>query len=143
MGQLSPWATTTEPAHPAGAQQQEKPPQWEACMPQLEVSPHLSPLEKAHEQQQRPSLPGVGGGGSHTKRKHSQKLNIICVSSTFKGMHLLCEDGAVSLKGSEADRRQQAALLHSQGSLPGKHTPSRKFFLPVGSGSPRESCGVS
>ena len=78
-----------------------------------------------------------------TPNENTQKLNIICVSSTFKGMHLLCEDGTVSLKGSEANRRQQAALLHSQGSPSGKHTPSRKFFLPVGSGSPRESCGVS
>ena len=43
----SPWTTTTEAHLPtACAPQQEKPPQWEACTPQL---------EKARMQQQRPS----------------------------------------------------------------------------------------
>ena len=45
--QLSPFTTTTKACTPrAGAQQQEKPPQWEA---------HTSQLEKAHIKQQRPS----------------------------------------------------------------------------------------
>ena len=34
---------------------QEKPPQWEACAPQLESSPHSPQLEKACAQQWRPS----------------------------------------------------------------------------------------
>ena len=40
---LSPRATATE----AHAPQQEKPPQWEACSPQLERSPHLLQGEKS------------------------------------------------------------------------------------------------
>ena len=39
----------------ACALQQEKPSQWEACAPQLESSPYLVQLEKAHMQEQRPS----------------------------------------------------------------------------------------
>ena len=47
VGQLSPWATTTETCRPrAGALQKEKPPQWEACTPRL---------EKAQAQQWRAS----------------------------------------------------------------------------------------
>ena len=49
------WAcsvTTTEAHVPrAHALQQEKPPQWEACTPQLENSLYLTQLEKAHMQQ--------------------------------------------------------------------------------------------
>ena len=45
-----------KPVHPrACALQQEKPPQWEACSPQLKSSPRLLQLEKALEQQWRPS----------------------------------------------------------------------------------------
>ena len=40
----------------AFALQQEKPPQWEACAPELEGRPHPPQLEKAWEQQQRPSV---------------------------------------------------------------------------------------
>ena len=39
----------------AQAPQQEKPLLWEACAPQLESSPCLPSLEKANEQQRRPS----------------------------------------------------------------------------------------
>ena len=53
--QLSPCTTTTEaqvtPVHPP---QQEKPPQWAACVQQLESSPCLLQLEKAHTQQWKP-----------------------------------------------------------------------------------------
>ena len=53
---LSPHATTTEAHAPrACALQQEKPPQCEACAPQLESSPHSLQLEKARMQQRRPS----------------------------------------------------------------------------------------
>ena len=46
--QLSPCATTAEARAPrAGAPQQEKPPQREACAPQLESSSWSLPLEKA------------------------------------------------------------------------------------------------
>ena len=54
--QLSPWATTTEPArHRACALQEEKPSQWEAWTLKLESSPPLPQLEKAQEQRQRPT----------------------------------------------------------------------------------------
>ena len=42
LGQLGPWATPTE------TMLQEKPPEWEARTPQLEISPRLSWLEKAY-----------------------------------------------------------------------------------------------
>jgi len=43
----------------ACALQQEKPSQWEACAPQLESSPYLVQLEKAHMQKQRPAQPKI------------------------------------------------------------------------------------
>ena len=53
--------------HPrAHALQQKKPPQWEACTPQLESIPHLLQLEKALIQQQRPRT---------TKNKSMNKNN--------------------------------------------------------------------
>ena len=56
VGQLSPRATTTEPAHPrAHALQQEKPPPREARTAQLRSGPRSAQLEKAHGQQWRPS----------------------------------------------------------------------------------------
>ena len=70
MKQLRLCATTTEPAlgaqepqlpspcaetAEARALQQAKPPQWEACKPQLESSPHSLQLEEACAQQQRSS----------------------------------------------------------------------------------------
>ena len=55
-GQLSPCATTTDPVcSRARVLQQEKPPQGEACVLQLESSPHWPQLEKARAQQWRPS----------------------------------------------------------------------------------------
>ena len=61
-GQLSPmrpnyWAHTPQLMKPmwAHAQQQEKPPQWEAHALQLECGPLLLQLEKACMQQPRPS----------------------------------------------------------------------------------------
>ena len=55
------WANWTcvqqllKPTHPrAHALQQEKPPQWEAHIQQLETNPCLPQIEKAHVQQQRP-----------------------------------------------------------------------------------------
>ena len=54
---LSPRATTTEAHVPrARAQQQEKPPQWEACAPQWKSSPRSPQLEKARVQQRRPNV---------------------------------------------------------------------------------------
>ena len=53
---MSPRAATTEAQVPkAHAPQQEKPLQWEAQASQLEGSPHTQQLEKAHEQEKRPS----------------------------------------------------------------------------------------
>ena len=50
------YAQLPKPVDPrAHAPQQEKPPQWEACTPQLESSPYSPQLEKDHKQQQRPS----------------------------------------------------------------------------------------
>ena len=55
-----PYATTTEPRRPrAHASRQEKPRECKACPPQLESSPCSPKLEKALEQQQRPSQPKV------------------------------------------------------------------------------------
>ena len=52
----SPHAATTEAQEPrAHAPQQEKPPQWEALIPQWRVAPHSLQLEKACTQQWRPS----------------------------------------------------------------------------------------
>ena len=56
-GQLSPCATTTEPASPGThALQQEKPLQWEAHAQQLQMSPHSLQVEKAGAEQRRPSM---------------------------------------------------------------------------------------
>ena len=56
-GQLSPRAATTEAWGPwAYAQQQEKAPQWEARMSQLESSPRSLQLQKARTQQRRPGV---------------------------------------------------------------------------------------
>ena len=44
-----------KPAGPRACALQEKPAQWEAWAPQLERSPYLPQLKKAHVQQQRPS----------------------------------------------------------------------------------------
>ena len=50
------WARVLQPLKPAQHPlQQEKPPQWEACTPQLESSPCSLQLEKAHVQQWRPN----------------------------------------------------------------------------------------
>ena len=50
---LGPRAAITEPQHPRSHVPQEKPQQWEARGLQLENSPHLRQLEKAHVQQWR------------------------------------------------------------------------------------------
>lgn len=54
--QLSLWATTTEARVPrAAAPQHETPRQREAQAPQLKCSRHSARLQKAREQQQKPS----------------------------------------------------------------------------------------
>ena len=54
MGKLSLGTTTIEPVHcRARVPQEEKPLEQEDCAPQLESSPHLLQLEKAHAQQQQ------------------------------------------------------------------------------------------
>ena len=56
LRQMSPWATTTEPAcHRACALQQEEPSQWAAWALRLESSPPLPRLDKAQGQQRRPT----------------------------------------------------------------------------------------
>ena len=53
---LSPRATATEAHVPrARAPQQEKPLQWEACVPQQRVAPRSPQLEKACAQQRGPN----------------------------------------------------------------------------------------
>ena len=57
MGQQSPCAAATEAHSPrACAVRQEKPPQQEAYVPQIQSTPDSLQLEKSHEQQWRPSM---------------------------------------------------------------------------------------
>ena len=82
-GQLSLCAMTPEPRPQGACSAQEKPPQWEAWVPQLERSTHSLQLEKAHAQQQlKPiRLPGVRHDWSNLAHTHAMILGFRQASS--------------------------------------------------------------
>ena len=83
MGQLNPWAATTEACEPKRlCWQPDKPPPREACALQSESSLHSPPSEKAHAQQWRPS---VAKKPPFSQQQDNSKDNI--PSWSYKGSH--------------------------------------------------------
>ena len=78
-----------KPTCPRARVPQEKPLQWEACRPQLQSSPCLLQLEKAHVQQWRPSTAKINKFFLIKKKTHAPQCSLQhCLSYLGHGSHL-------------------------------------------------------